>query len=123
MSSKAVLVVDDDDGVRTLVQTLLRRKKLVTDEASNGQEAIAKLESHAYHAIVLDLMMPRLSGFDVIDYLERTRPEVPCVVISAAAPRDLQRIESKPVVRSVLRKPFDISDLIDAVEQCVSAGS
>jgi CheY-like chemotaxis protein len=116
----AVLVVDDDQGVRTLVCALLQRNGLLAHEAKDGKEAIEKLEAHEYAAVVLDLMMPVVSGFDVIDHLQRRRPDTPCVVvISAASPRDLARIEDKPVVKAVLRKPFDIHELIMRVQSCI----
>ena len=121
-SVQRVLVVDDDAAIRGLVAAVLRRKSLTVDEAVNGREAIDRLEQQVYAAVVVDLMMPIVSGFEVVDYLQEKRPTTPCVVvISAAAPAVIRTVEEKPVVRAVLRKPFDIYELVTAVLQCVNS--
>ncbi|MDP9193012.1 MAG: response regulator [Acidobacteriota bacterium] len=116
---RSVLVVDDDDAIRTLISRVLLRADFDVAQAGNGSEALAKLRSRRFQTVVLDLMMPVMSGFEVVEYL-RTNEDAgaPCIVIvSAAGERDLQSITS-PLVRSVLRKPFDLPELLAAVEKC-----
>jgi len=55
---KPVLVVDDDDAIRTLVERVLRREKFEVESARDGHEAIEKLSRNDYATILLDLMMP-----------------------------------------------------------------
>jgi CheY-like chemotaxis protein len=120
---RSVLVVDDDDAIRTLISRVLLRADFDVAQAGNGSEALAKLRARRFQTVVLDLMMPVMSGFEVVEYL-RTNEDAgaPCiVVVSAAGERDLQTITS-PLVRSVLRKPFDLPELLAAVEKC-SRGS
>jgi two-component system chemotaxis response regulator CheY len=116
---RSVLVVDDDDAIRTLISRVLLRANYEVAQAGNGSEALAKLRARRFQTVVLDLMMPVMSGFEVVEYL-RTNDDAgaPCiVVVSAAGERDLQSITS-PLVRSVLRKPFDLPELLAAVEKC-----
>jgi CheY-like chemotaxis protein len=116
---RSVLVVDDDDAIRTLIARVLKRANYEVAQAGNGSEALSKLRTQRYDTVVLDLMMPVMSGFEVIEYL-RSHDDAgaPCiVVVSAAGERDLQGISS-PLVRNVLRKPFDLPELIAAVEEC-----
>lgn len=116
---RSVLVVDDDDAIRTLISRVLLRADFDVAQAGNGSEALAKLRARRFQTVVLDLMMPVMSGFEVVEYL-RTNDDAgaPCiVVVSAAGERDLQSITS-PLVRSVLRKPFDLPELLAAVEKC-----
>lgn len=116
---RSVLVVDDDDAIRTLISRVLLRADFDVAQAGNGSEALAKLRARRFQTVVLDLMMPVMSGFEVVEYL-RTNDDAgaPCiVVVSAAGERDLQSIDS-PLVRSVLRKPFDLPELLAAVEKC-----
>lgn len=116
---RSVLVVDDDDAIRTLISRVLLRAQYEVAQAGNGSEALAKLRQRRFQTVVLDLMMPVMSGFEVVEYL-RTNDDAgaPCiVVVSAAGERDLQSIDS-PLVRSVLRKPFDLPELLAAVEKC-----
>jgi CheY-like chemotaxis protein len=117
--SPAVLVVDDDDAIRMLVVRVLRREGYATVEAAHGGEALDRLRTQAFAAMVLDLMMPVMSGVDVIRYLETHEDAgTPCVlVVSAAAERELDQIKS-PRVHAVLRKPFDLAELIAAVRHC-----
>jgi CheY-like chemotaxis protein len=120
---RSVLVVDDDDAIRTLISRVLVRADYDVAQAGNGSEALAKLRARRFQTVVLDLMMPVMSGFEVVEYL-RTNDDAgaPCiVVVSAAGERDLQSITS-PLVRSVLRKPFDLPELLAAVEKCAREG-
>jgi CheY-like chemotaxis protein len=116
---RTVLVVDDDDAIRTLITRVLIRAKFEVAQAGNGNEALVKLRAQRFQTIVLDLMMPVMSGFELVDYLgQHDDAGAPCiVVVSAAGERDLQSITS-PLVKSVLRKPFDLPELLDAVEKC-----
>jgi DNA-binding NtrC family response regulator len=116
--SRRVLVVDDDTAVRRLVQTVLTREGYEVDEAYGGRDALEKIAWDGYDAIVLDLMMPEISGFDILSAISQVRPNSKCVVvISAAAPQAISEADS-PIVRARLRKPFEISDLIAAVRSC-----
>lgn len=117
--SPAVLVVDDDDAIRTLVVRVLRREGYATIEAAHGGEALDRLRLQPFAAMILDLMMPVMSGIDVIRYLETHEDAgAPCViVVSAAAERELEQIHSASV-HAVLRKPFDLAALIAAVRHC-----
>ncbi|PYQ36246.1 MAG: two-component system response regulator [Acidobacteria bacterium] len=116
--SKRVLVVDDDTPVRRLMRTVLAREGYQVDEAYGGREALEKIAWDGYDAIVLDLMMPEISGFDVLSAISQVRPNSECVVvISAAASQRIGEAES-PLIRARLRKPFEISDLVAAVRGC-----
>lgn len=117
-----VLVVDDDDAIRHLVAAILGRDHSYDVEiVSGGAEAISKIALHAYDAIVLDLMMPEVSGTHVLTALALRDPVTRCVVLmSAASPGEVARCVT-PNVCVVLRKPFDIDALIAAVEQCIEA--
>jgi DNA-binding response OmpR family regulator len=114
-----ILVVDDDDAIRTMVERVLRREKFEVESARDGFEAIEKLSRNDYGTVLLDLMMPRIDGHGVLRYLENERPEPrPSVIIMTA---NLQGAEgttaAKPVFR-VLPKPFDIGQLVTHVKAC-----
>ena len=115
-----ILVADDDHSIRRLVSTIVRREGIDVDTAVDGSEAIEKLQQHDYAVILLDLMMPRLDGFGVIDYLKanppRRKPVV--LVITAYADQQFKDVDSE-VVAGVLRKPFEIADLGNLVRMCV----
>ena len=121
MSPKRILVVDDDGAILRLVATILRRERYDVDTASGGKDALSKIELTLYDVIVLDLMMPEVSGLDVLRGLNVRVPRVKCVVLlSAASALDVASSIS-PNVFAALRKPFDNAALISAVRGCIEA--
>jgi CheY-like chemotaxis protein len=119
--SPSVLVVDDDRAIITLLTAVLKRKGFMIDTARNGEEAIATIAAKRFEAIILDLMMPKVDGFEVLEHLERTSPGMPeeCVIVlTALANKDLRKLDGHKVFR-VIRKPFDLEELVTAVAECV----
>lgn len=120
-----VLVAEDDNAVRLLVGTLLRRASYRVDFASDGAETIASLESNDYDAVVLDLMMPGASGFEVLAWLHRTKRGLArsrVIVLTAVAATELKHLTSDRVF-AVIRKPFDNDDLMATVKRCVEGAA
>jgi CheY-like chemotaxis protein len=117
---KRVLVVDDDDGIRHLLSSVLRQRALTVDEARDGQEAVDLIRENHYTVILLDLLMPVSSGFDVLDALARidTAASAPVVlVLTGADRRVIAQIDSRHV-HGVIRKPFDAEDIATLVLAC-----
>ena len=79
-----ILVVDDDDAIRTMVERVLTRENFNVDQARDGFEAIEKIAKNDYATILLDLMMPRVDGLGVIRFLEERRPGDHSVIIMTA---------------------------------------
>jgi CheY-like chemotaxis protein len=108
-NSKPILVVDDDEPTQKLMQALMRRFGYQTHTASNGGEAIERLQANEYALVVLDLMMPNVSGIDVIAFLDSKESRTPVIVCTAAGPARTMNVDS-PLVKAVVRKPFDIDE-------------
>ena len=114
-----VLVVDDEDAIRALVSRLLRREGLEIVQAADGREAIDKLDAERFDAVVLDLMMPRVDGFGVIEHLIDTDPRmVEKVVVTTAYPKAAAK-ERLHHLCCILSKPFDVDELVTVVRECV----
>lgn len=119
--SGRVLVADDDQAIRQLVSTIIQRERIQVDAAADGEEAIELLRKHDYAVILLDLMMPRLDGFGVVEYLRQNPPPVKPIVLIITAYADQKFKEVDPgVVAGVLRKPFEVADLGNLVRLCVN---
>jgi CheY-like chemotaxis protein len=119
-----ILVADDDLTIRQLVCTLIKRDGYFVDCVVDGQEAIAKLREHDYAVILLDLMMPRVDGFGVIDYLRANPPARKPLVLVITAYADQRFKEVDPtIVSGVLRKPFEIAELGSIISLCVESYS
>lgn len=108
-TSLPVLVVDDDEPTQKLLEAVLRRSGFASEIAGNGREAIAMLRARDYAMVVLDVMMPVVGGHEVIEFLSAEADPVPVVVCSAAGPAALRDIHA-PVVKAVVRKPFDVDE-------------
>jgi DNA-binding response OmpR family regulator len=107
-----VLIVDDDPAIREIVATILRRELIQSDLATDGEDAIAHLDAHTYHAVVLDLLMPRVDGAAVIRHMRAKNILTPVIVISAVAETD----DLDPdIVRVTMKKPIELQDLRDVV--------
>jgi len=121
-STEKILVVDDDDAIRTMVERILRREKFHVETARDGFEAIEKLSGSEYSAILLDIMMPRVDGMQVLRFLEtkRNAPKPSVIVMTANTHIASEAEGTKPIFR-VLSKPFDIRQLIEHVRECTAA--
>lgn len=116
-----VLIADDDPSIRKLVATIIRREGLQFDTAADGAEAIEALRQREYTVILLDLMMPNVDGFGVIEHLAKHPPSQKPIVLAVTAYADQKFKEVDPnVVAGVIRKPFEVADLGDLVSLCVN---
>lgn len=117
-----VLVVDDNEPIRRLAAKVLERDGHTVEEAADGNEAIALIDSNRYDAVVLDLMMPGSNGFHVIEALRERHPALlPRVVVMTAA---ISQVDSEALngVGATLSKPFEIDTLVDSVSRCLQDG-
>lgn len=115
-----VLVVDDDDAIRTMVERVLRREDFEVESARDGEEAIEKLSRNDYGAVLLDLMMPRLDGYGVLRFLETGTIATPAVVVMTANLDSAADIRTAPALR-VLPKPFDVRMMVSELRESTAA--
>jgi CheY-like chemotaxis protein len=116
-----VLAVDDDLIIQKLISAGLTRLGYQVVTASSGAEGLRLLAAEKFDLLTLDLMMPEVSGLDVLEYLSK-KPEtdrLPVIVVSARglAPEDMMRF--KDLVRGELSKPFSIQTLQTTVQNVI----
>ena len=114
-----VLVVDDDPTIRQLCADVLTDEGYAVDTASNGQEALNRLERNGIKVALIDIMMPVMDGMQLCRIL-RSREEtrhLPIIVMSAAT--NLVSKATEVLANGVLVKPFEIDKLLSCVEQLV----
>jgi CheY-like chemotaxis protein len=119
-----VLVVDDDPSIRRLIVASLRRDGYDFLEAPNGRDALDLMRSDHPDVVVLDLMMPVLSGWDVLrermDDAELRR--IPVIIVSANKDPAVATVVDQGIC-AFLPKPFDIGALSALVRSCITAAS
>jgi two-component system alkaline phosphatase synthesis response regulator PhoP len=111
LSNAKILIADDDEAILRLLTVITRRAGFEPDTARDGIEAIRKIDEHNYAVVFLDLMMPGLNGYEVIEHL-RQKGAHPAVIVATAI--NASRTLDPSVVHIVLRKPFDI-DIVGAL--------
>lgn len=119
-SSRTVLVVEDDDSIRHVITDVLEDRGFRVISSANGAEALDRLDIVRPDAMVLDLLMPVMHGWDFMEtYSSKTGGDtIPIVVVSVnpVLPRSFNRLG----VRDVVGKPFDVDDLADSVEAAIT---
>jgi DNA-binding response OmpR family regulator len=108
------LIVEDDPAIRKLVEKLLVRKGIDIDVAHDGREAINKIRSGKYSVLILDLMIPEVNGFEIIDFVKKNDIKVPVAVVSAVSHQALTKLDLD-VVKLVISKPFDVDEFTKAI--------
>lgn len=107
--SAQILVVDDDPHIRSLLRLVAARIGLTVDTASDGVEAMELIRQNRYAVMLLDLMMPRMSGYQVLDALQGVSARPAIVLVSAmASSRVTAATLDSGIVHSIVHKPFDI---------------
>lgn len=108
------LIVEDDPAIGKLVEKLLKRQQIDVDVAADGRTAMEKLRSAPYSVVVLDLMVPEVNGFEIIEYLKRENVTTPVAVVSAVSQQALTKLDLD-VVKLVISKPFDVDEFTKAI--------
>ena len=111
---KRLLIVDDDPPIRDLLMRVGARAGFDTETARDGEEAFEKLGKHDYDIIIVDLMMPRVSGFQLIEKISTLDPRPTVIVSTALMNGDLARLDDS-MIRRVIRKPFDLDTVAKAL--------
>lgn len=116
----SILVVEDDAAIRRLVKMVLERAGYQVEQAADGLEAVLKLGVCEYDAVILDLMMPNLDGFVLMEtFAENDPARLRRIIITSAASPVVIRERLKGAPFDILPKPFDIEDLLRVVRGCI----
>ncbi len=124
MTTARVLVVEDDEAIRKLLVHVLTKRSYDVVAVSDGGEAIDKIRVESYDVILLDMMMPKVTGIEVIEWLSRNKPGLAresVVVLTAMGTTQLGEFD-KDAVFDFLRKPFEVPQLLEVVSRCISGG-
>lgn len=116
---KRVLVVDDDHEIRNLLSGALTQQGLTVDTAADGATAIELIAQVPYCVIVLDLVMPDVDGFVVLDHVRsRTAETQPVVLVVTGAEEPIVARLDPRLVHGIMRKPFDVHEVTNIVTAC-----
>ncbi len=111
-SKRKILVVDDDDALRKNLAEVLTGAGYETSQAASGREAVDLAADADFDVVLLDLIMPKMSGSDVLVELKRVSPRSKVIMITAFASIENAVDAMKRGAADYLSKPFKIDDLL-----------
>lgn len=112
-----LLVVDDEESVRGLICRILRDSGYDVDAAVDGKDALDKVAANRPHLIVLDLMMPELDGWGVVEALRKRGDPPPVLMLTARSDYDTFARAVRQGVTAFISKPFRLQELLAAVRK------
>jgi DNA-binding response OmpR family regulator len=111
---KRLLVVDDEKPIRQLLARIAMRAGFEVDTANDGVQALEMLQAKPYAIAIVDLMMPRLSGYELLQKIASLDPRPVVLVATAMANGDVASLDDS-MVRRVIKKPFDVNAVAKAL--------
>lgn len=115
-----ILVVDDSALIRNKLTSILRNFGFTVEHAVNGQDALEKVGEQAFDCVFSDLLMPVMDGFQFLEEVKKSHPDLPVIVVSA----DIQELTREKCLKlgalGVLPKPpkeQDVKELLSTVPQ------
>ena len=115
MSSKPILVVDDDLAILDMIAELLGYEGYQVITTTQGSAAVARAKVDPPALILLDLMMPEMSGWQVVAALQASQQTRSIPIILLSARRDLPATAAELGITTFLEKPFELDDLLGVV--------
>ena len=115
-----VLVVDDEEALRTVLGSELSGEGYEVNTASDGDEAISMVQNKKFDLLLLDIKMPKVDGFEVLKFVKKNFPAIKVIMLTGFA--DLKNaIESKKLgAEDFVSKPYDLVDLLTTIERVLS---
>ena len=118
-----VLIIDDEPAVAGVVVRLLSRSGYEVEFAEGGRAGLAAFEEHEPDLVITDMNMPDMHGIAVMQEVRKLRPDMPVIALTGEAVGPGEPYLSQAVLPeaiAVLGKPFELSDLLEAVERALA---
>ncbi|MHB0866881.1 MAG: response regulator [Thermoleophilia bacterium] len=120
MTEQNVLVVDDEDVIRDVCFQILTADGYAVTTAASGKEALHLVSEHVYDAVVTDIMMPDMSGLELLEVIRSTNMNMRTVVITGLGTFDMATQSDRLGAREFVVKPFTPDELSEAVRKALA---
>ncbi|MDX1993331.1 MAG: response regulator [bacterium] len=117
-----ILVVEDNIGISNFVWVNLTLRGYQINNAYSGKDALALLKTQPPQLLLLDIWLPDMSGYDLLDACAESEltSSIPVIAFTAAAPEERERLEKHPQIAEVLYKPVSANQLLAAIQRHLS---
>ena len=116
----SILIVDDQAGIRLLLNEVFQKEGLTTYTASNGLEGLQIFQEKQLDCILLDIKMPGMDGIEILKTIRKTNEYIPVYMMTAYGEQDLIDAANKLNVVKFFTKPFNIFEVRDSVLNLLS---
>ena len=117
MASKAILVVDDEESHRMMLRAHLEEDGFEVVEASDGHEAVQRVENRFFDLVLIDIRMPKMDGREALRQIKHFNPSIPVIMMTAYGSIDSAVETLKSGAEDYLTKPLDMDELLIKVHR------
>jgi len=114
-----ILIAEDDAKLKSFFKMYFKKhqEQFEVIYAGNGKEAIEILKQKYISLVITDILMPKLDGMALLAYINNTYPHIPCIVITAHPPQDVEQILPNDNLIGIFQKPFNLTELTEAIQK------
>lgn len=122
IAKKRILHVDDNDDTLKIVKIILENEGFEVTSASKGKEALKKVNLNNFALIILDVMMPDMSGWDLFTRIAKIKPDYKVIFLSILdiSEEKIKELENNGI-KDYIKKPFDNNDLVARVKKVINS--
>jgi CheY-like chemotaxis protein len=117
--SKTILVVDDEAPFRNILNSVLQNEGYQVETASDGDEAIVKIEQRKFDLILLDIHMERVDGFEVLKLVKEKYAETKVIVLTGFSELANAIKAQQMGAEAFISKPYDLIDLLETIQRII----
>lgn len=126
LNNKPILLIDDEEEIKALMSNYLIKsqidsKRIIT--AADGREAISKIQNQDFGLIIVDIIMPRMNGLQLIKELKQRKKyqNIPVLIISGSVDADNVKIAAAMGITNIIVKPFNYNIFLDKISRALTA--
>ena len=120
-NKKRILVVEDDEEMRSLLKDFIEAEGFEIDSVGNGSEAFRILVRELFDLVITDIRMPGLTGLDIIPGIKKLQPETPIIAITAFGSEEVHRRAMERGATAYLEKPLRFHELKTMIHEIMSS--
>ena len=112
---KKLLIVDDNEDSREAFKKVLELEGYEVEVASSGKEGLEKIKKHKFNLVLLDILMPKMSGLEMLKKIRKIKPNLKVMMVTVVEKSDTKKSSSGLGIEGYLVKPVENDNLTDAV--------
>jgi len=120
MNTSKILIIDDDDSIRWVLEKAVNREQITAISVANTDNILEVISTHQPDAIISDIRMPGIDGLEMLSALQDTHPDLPVIIMTAHSDLDTAVAAFKSGAFEYLPKPFDIEEALTAINRAIS---